>query len=317
MLVPDLSGTGSPNLAFTPELARVDLQETSPISIEFAQVEKDGYEVRGQVRGEGGLFLPFAWVSVEGMAKAQQVQLESGEFTMSVVPAGLKAFTINSPGYYSRVYRLDPSTEGSQALSVLMVPQPDARFIPWGNGAIVAPSGSLLEMDGQKIRFQQGWLWGDNQDTEAVSIQHDLVEVQLIRGRFAIESLPNSMDWFYLFDGKASLLPTNGLPAVQVTAGEMVALMPDAPPVPVPLDQTVISALHPGVGGYPEPVWEPTLRARIRDTLARIGIGGVQLITFITFGLILISIVVFPIMALYLKLIRPLRIVAEENNERI
>jgi hypothetical protein len=61
----------------------------------------------------------------------------------------------------------------------------------------------------------------------------------------------------------------------------------------------VVSALHPDQSS-PLPLnWEPTLKARIRDQLARIGISTAQLITFITYFIVLTSLFIIPFVALY------------------
>jgi hypothetical protein len=105
------------------------------------------------------------------------------------------------------------------------------------------------------------------------------------------------------------------MPSVTVNAGEMVSMTTDRSPIPIPIDRAVVMALHSGIDNSSASIWEPTLNARIRDYLARIGVNSVQIITFITYGLILISFVGFPFVALYLKLRGRKQLMNEENDD--
>jgi hypothetical protein len=79
----------------------------------------------------------------------------------------------------------------------------------------------------------------------------------------------------------------------------MVNLFNDAGLQAVPLDPVVVSALHADQSS-PLPLnWEPTLKARIRDQMAQIGISTAQLITFITYFIVLTSLFIVPFVALY------------------
>ena len=122
-----------------------------------------------------------------------------------------------------------------------------------------------------------------------------------MHGRFAFENLPNRNNWLYLMEGSAIVYPTNGMPSVTVNAGEMITLIKNKMPIPIPMDQVVITTLDTDTNGSVQPVWEPTLSARIRDSLATVGVNSAQFITFITYGLILTSIVGFPFLALYFR----------------
>jgi hypothetical protein len=95
----------------------------------------------------------------------------------------------------------------------------------------------------------------------------------------------------------------------------MVTLLKNTLPVPIPMDRAVISAFYSDTDESVQPVWEPTLSARIRDSFAKVGVNGAQVITFITYGLILISIVGFPFLALYSRLRWQNQNIKEDYNE--
>jgi hypothetical protein len=316
MIVPELDGGHVSPQGFIPEAETINLIESPSASIEFTKTPMTGYILQGEIKADDNQTLPFAWVTNEELAMAQRVKISNSGFEIYGLPSQYLTFIVNAPGYYSRAYTLNPSSDESQALSPMLVRQPDTRIIPWGSGEIIVPPESAVEVRENNIRFQQGWLWGYTIQESEITIQHDFADIILTGGSFAFESLPNSKNWFYLFEGNATIYPLNGTSPVKVKAGEMVTLIQHTAPVPVVIDQTVVDALHSGLDETSQPVWEPTLGARIRDSIARVGIGGVQLVTFITYGLILISIVGFPLVTLYLRVRRRNQMINEENNER-
>lgn len=315
IIVPDLDDGQASDQGFIPETKTIDLVESPTAEIEFTKTDVVGNVLRGEVKEDDGKALPFAWVTNENPSLTQRVMITTGEFEIHELPSQSMTFIVNAPGYYSRAYTLNPSSDKSQTLSSVLVRQPDAKSILWGNGEIVVPPESVVEVSENRIRFRQGWLWGHTRQASEVIIQHESANIILSHGRFAFESLPNRKNWFYLIEGDAMIHPTNGMPPVRVNAGEMVTLIWNTAPVPISIDQTVITVLHSGIDESSQSVWEPSLNARIRDNIARVGINGVQLVTFITYGLILISIVGFPFMALYLRITRRNKMINEENDE--
>ena len=300
---------------FVTEAETVDLVESHTASIDFAVTDVSGQVLLGEVRGDANQPLPFAWITNEDLPITQRVMIDTGGFEIYGLPSKLTTLVVNAPGYYSRAYTLKPVSDQSQTLFPVLVRQPDAKSISWGAGEIVAPVKSMVEVGENHVEFRQGWLWGYNQQSSEITIRHEAGEIVLAEGRFAFESLPNRTSWLYIIEGKATIHPVNDMPSVTVNAGEMVSMTPNGSPIPVPIDQAVVMALHSGMDDSSASVWEPTLNARIRDYLARIGVNSVQLITFITYGLILVSFVGFPFMALYLKLRRRKQPLNEENDE--
>ena len=189
----------------------------------------------------------------------------SGRFEIHGLPSRSMTFIVNAPGYYSRAYSLDPSSDQLQDFSPMLVRQPDTKSIPWGNGEIVVPPESVVEVSKSRISFRQGWLWGYNRQASEITIQHEYADILISDGRFAFESLPNRKNWLYLLEGNATIYPSNGMPSVTVNAGEMVTLIQNKKPVPIPIDQTVVTALHWDWMNPHYPYGSPRLSARIRD----------------------------------------------------
>jgi hypothetical protein len=102
----------------------------------------------------------------------------------------------------------------------------------------------------------------------------------------------------YLFEGEALIRTADGR-QVAVNAGEMVALSERNLPIPVPYEGTVIASFQRGDEALFKTKWEPTLGAQIRDRLAQIGISIAQVVTFVTYILVLIVIGVFLIRGIY------------------
>ena len=314
IIVPDLNENYTNNQGFIPEAEAINLIESPTASIEFEKADVSGYVLQGEVKGGDDQALPFVWITNEELSITQRVMI-NGKFRIHGLPSKSMIIIVNAPGYYSRAYSLKSSEDQSQTLSPKLVRQPDTKSISWGTGEIIAPSESIIEVDENRIEFRQGWLWGYNHQASEITIRHALGDIVLMNGRFVFESLPNRTTWLYILEGNATIHPANSLPSVTVNAGEMVSLIQNRMPIPIPIDQTVVRALHSGTDKSLPPAWEPTLNARIRDHLTRIGVNSVQIITFITYGLILISIVGFPFIALYLKLRRQKQLLNEENNE--
>jgi hypothetical protein len=62
---------------------------------------------------------------------------------------------------------------------------------------------------------------------------------------------------------------------------------------------SVISALHPETPIPVTPNWEPSLSARFRDQMARLGIGSAQVVTFVTYIIVSLGVLIIPLAGLY------------------
>ncbi len=75
----------------------------------------------------------------------------------------------------------------------------------------------------------------------------------------------------------------------------MLALLPNGELMPVPLDPLVMQALAPTPAAALPAVWAPTLAAQVRNRLALLGITAAQVVTFITYMLVLLSLFAVPL----------------------
>jgi hypothetical protein len=79
----------------------------------------------------------------------------------------------------------------------------------------------------------------------------------------------------------------------------MINLLNDGELTPVPMDPVVIHALQDD-GEPPIPVtWEPSLGSRIRNGLTRVGVGMVQMVTFVTYFIVSLGVLLIPFLAVY------------------
>jgi hypothetical protein len=251
---------------------------------------------------------------MEAPALSQPVNLSSSSFVIAGLPARKINFVVSAPGYYSRAFRWDTSSGQLEAQIPQLVLRPETVQIEWGDGEIIIPPESFYELGENRIAFKQGRIWGTTQQASPITIQYEDADILLSQGSFAFESLPNRKNWLYVFDGSVEIHFNNGRPAVRVNPGEMVTFRQEVAPIPIPIRQVVVTALKIGIDDADEPVWEPSLGARIRDGIALIGVSGIQVVTFITYGLILITIVIFPLITLYLWLFRREKPIEEEKN---
>jgi hypothetical protein len=125
------------------------------------------------------------------------------------------------------------------------------------------------------------------------------VTLSLSSGRFALEMLPGKSGWFYLSEGQASAQRPGDPEPVTLEAGQMINVLSGTELQAVDLDPVVVAALH---GDDDTPVahtWEPSAQDRLRSALAGIGLGAAQVITFVTYFLVFLSIILTPVLVLY------------------
>ena len=184
-----------------------------------------------------------------------------------------------------------------------LVRRPETRSLPWGEGEIVIPPESSVSGSNDEFQLDYGWLWGEGSGNPIVlHAAGSTLRVQ--GGRFALENAPGAQAWFYLFSGQAELMPGGETAPIPITAGEMVVLgQPGA--MPVAYQPAFIEALQTSVFTGPgEHTWQPTLPAVLRDRLAQFGIGVAQAITFVTYILVILALVVGPLLLVYIYLRR-------------
>ncbi len=116
-------------------------------------------------------------------------------------------------------------------------------------------------------------------------------------GRFALEyDLARNQGWLYVFEGQASISGEGFAEIVELTSGQMAALIERRTPRSIPYDPVTLSAFR---EDHPIPVQavrEPTIMDRIRNQFVKIGIGTAQVLTSAIYVLILVSIVLVPVL---------------------
>jgi hypothetical protein len=270
----------------------VDLASSPATSVDLTLKPLTGRSLHGVVRDAQGAVLPFAWVAVADQALTQGVSPESGVVALHGVADDTRTIVTSAPGHYSRADVV--AAEAPETLDIVLARRPDTHSLAWGDGEIVIPSESEANVEGGRIAFIQGWLWGQGGESQPLVVATAVAGIVIQRGRFAIEQPAGGVGWFYLIEGEAAITSVDSQ-TVNVQRGEMVALVRGARLKPVPLDLNVLAALR-SSGSVPiSEIWESTAGARIRDRLAQVGIGAAQAITFITYSLVILLLVVTPL----------------------
>lgn len=260
----------------------IDLTESISAQLEIPLRPLEGKTVRGTIRDTERNPVPFASIANSSVLPT------FGEFRLRDVPTATKSLTVSAPGFYSQIV---PLTELS-SVEVMLVRRPETRLQKWGAGEIIIPSESTVNIQDHMLALERGWLWGRGGDQQPLVLRIGGVQIEIVQGQFALEHIPGQSTWFYLIDGKARV--TQGNRSMVVQANQMLALSNEMNS-PIDLDTVVIEAMHTSEGLMLDPVWEPTLSARVQNDMARAGIGAVQTFTFITYSAVIILLLGLPV----------------------
>jgi hypothetical protein len=277
--------------------SKIDLTSSLTLTLELPVLAVDGSTIPGIVRDEDLNPLSFAWVTPQEYGAPQMVMPGRGEFILDNLPKKRVAVIASAPGFYSQAQVFE-ITSNKQA-DIFLKMRPDTQRIAWGKGEVVIPGESMVSMSEHSLTLERGWLWGWGGDTLPLVIQTAGVEISLNSGKFALEIIPGPANWLYIFEGSAVVTPAGSAEKKVVQAGEMINLANEGQLKPVELNSVVISALHDNHKAGVLDTWEPTLGAKIRDRLARIGVGTAQMVTFITYFIVFMSLVLVPLGVLY------------------
>ncbi len=274
---------------FSSNSAIVDLSgDSSKVNLQLQPIE--GGIFHGTVRGQQGERLPFAFLSA-GTAAPVAVSSDSGQFQIPV-PGGRSTGTVTAPGYYARALVLDASASDEQ--EIVLVRRPETRVVSWGSGQLVVPPETTGTLNDRQMDLTSGWFWGVVKPDKPLSIRMATQAITISEGEFALEQLPGRAAWFYLASGRASIGRSEE-PPVMVSAGQMVMLADSGDFVPVNMDAVGARVIR-SISQVPLfSVWEPTLGARVRDTLAQAGIGLAQAVTFGTYAMAVLLLVGGPL----------------------
>lgn len=251
--------------------------------------------VAGTVYQEGGEEIPFAYISSNDLVTPQAVLPESGQFTLVNLPPKTLTLVVSAPGFYSQAHIVDPKS--SQPLDLPLVIRPETSILPWGSGQVVVPPETQLTVDGVQFTLKRGWLWGNGGNwSEPLEIRLDAGKIVIKSGHFALEHIPGQAAWFYLYEGQANFQAKRDSKPVAISGGQMIRITEDLHPVPVPYDPVVISLLR-TVDNLPiELTWQMSPGAQIRDRLAQVGISTAQFMTFITYLMAFLTLLIVPVL---------------------
>lgn len=281
-------------LGYQAEALHIDLAKKAQASVNLNLIATNVSRVIGNVRDENGNSLPFGWITTAS-GQTGVLNPTSGMYTLSKLDSARTTLTLDVPGYYSQARVAEKSTS---ALDFDLVMRPETQTRAWGTGEIILPPETDFEENSAGITLHSGWMWGQNKTEDTLLLQVAGLQIQLMRGTFAVEYSPLQGGWLYVSDGEA-ILQTNDGQEVRVTSGQMTALSEQFAPIAVPFEEAVFIHLNSRGESVLPHKWEPSLEAQIRDRLARIGINIAQSITFVTYSLVLIVIVTFSIWAIY------------------
>jgi len=259
----------------------IDLTQSPSTQVTLIAQPLKGTSLAGKVMDETGASLPFAWVSVE--SQIGQADPTSGVFSLFGLTAAKTTVILSAPGYYSQAKSINSQNATISSMNFNLVRRPETRIIPWGDGAITIPPETISRDEGQRIAFEQGWMWGKGEAKQPIVISWENIDITIPGGQFALERLPASFGWLYVMKGQASIQRAGTVRSVTVKAGEMVLLSQEQELHPVPYDPVIAGALHLEIEVPIIPTWQPSLSAQVRDRLARIGIGTAQAVTLITY----------------------------------
>ena len=277
------------------ESESLDMAHTlqADVSLDFEKADA----LSGKVTTEDGGFLPFAWITKGNSRQAIQINPLSGVYLIHDLPLGAEFLTASAPGYYALSRSIDP---GQKSLDFQLVPQPGTQQIPWGDGIVTLPTDTIATLNGLEIELESGWLWGKGGTTAPLKIHVTDLMVTVLDGNFALVYPAGEVPWFYLFEGNAQLLDSNGEPLLDLDSGRMVALVEGA--TSIVMEEGLIAGLHTKLDETPiSQIVEPTLRARLESGLVKAGIKAVQITTLVTYVLSLAVLVGIPLVAFLRK----------------
>jgi hypothetical protein len=271
---------------------KVDLLDTP--SAEISMTTERSSSLIGTVNGNKDTFLPFAWLTINDEDSAKQVSPLSGSFLLDPVTGDSFVVTVSAVGFYSKSVLVDALEE---PVSVELKLRKDTVLIPWGSGQIILPSDSKAVVDGSHVSLEQGWVWGQGESTTVIELPEG--EVQMREGKFAIERPSIGTAWLYVYDGTATVDMEDGT-EIKVQSGQMLAFEKEAQPID--MQDPVIFALHPTLEKSPVPVLiEPSINARFENWLVRAGVKSVQIITFVTYIIVLVALLTLPAVMIFSK----------------
>jgi hypothetical protein len=283
---------------FVSENQYLDLLENPDGEVLIPIIDERAIVIDGSITSEDGTLLPFAWIWVEEEDNYSSNLPSSGRYALSLRPRNSAIVVTHAPGFYGKSQQLDPSIDQDAAFNFVLTQQEGTEVLNWGSGEIIIPAESEVERDDFALTLRRGWLWGDIEG-EPLRVSVAGKELILSDASFSIEYLPGRRSWLYVNEGSAQISPIGGTEITVLESGQMINLLNDGELTAVRIDPVVIQALQDD-GEPPIPVtWEPSLGSRIRNGLTRVGIGTVQMVTFVTYFIVSLGVLLIPFLAVY------------------
>ena len=241
--------------------------------------------VRGVVHDSQGKVLPLVWLVPDEQGKSIRTFPATGGFVWANVPSDVHSAWVVAPGYWRRAVALD-----FDQLDIELTREPGTRTMPWGNGEIIIPRESLVQVTNNQIVLKRGWLWGKG--TGSFTIATPDAEIELSNATFAIESLLDVPSWLYVIDGQAKVKILASNAELAMTSGQMLAFgFGVSRPFPVALDNTAVRALHADESMPVRIATDSDRLVRVQDELARRGIS-IRILALVFVGLLVAGVFV-------------------------
>jgi len=261
----------------------VDLTE-APIAQVDLNLEPAAVQmIHGVLRSKTGEPLLFGWVIDQASGQTVRANL-NGEFSLPVKETTSHTLSLLSPGYWGQVQVVEAKTE---AYNFVLAPRSDVRELSLeGNGKIFLPTETIATVSNGKLDLSQGWVWGTTGSRPYELTLPGYKIVVQSGSRFSLERQLDQTPRLYVFKGKAQVTTLDHPTPLVVETNQMLALSHElfANSAAMPIDSTLVAALYKAGAAPLTFIGEPTLEARVRDGLARLGIGAAQTLTFVTYS---------------------------------
>ena len=287
------------NLGYEMADQEIDLATNTNPNIELNINKTTGFTCMGTVLDEADNPIPFTYGLLEGKSIPIVSKPDSGEFTVYSASEKKSSYIVNAPGYFSQVKVITPGTESCSDIQFNLKLKPESREIDWGNGKIVIPDESKISQGETTIFLERGWLWGRNDTPDSIILQPGTVRIRLENGRFAIQELPGLTSLFVLLEGNGAIQRTPSSAWIPIEPGSLILLGEGIDESVIPIESTLISRYFSTNSSPITTMYEPTFMAAVISRLALLGIDAAKIITFVTYVLILLSIILLPIIMLF------------------
>lgn len=274
---------------------RLDLEQTLQAEVTLNTEPVGVGHWHGVVTDNQGARLPFAWVTAGLEGPGTAALPDTGAWALTELAVRPRTLIATAPGYYSQAIA-PPDADPQAPVRFALVPRPEMHWLPWGAGQIAVPPETQAAAEGGEIALAAGWLWGAGGGTTPILIDTAGLRIALTQAEFALENVPGQTAWLYLIAGEAEVwraeAPTE---KVALSSGTMLALTPAGRLVPVPLDPLVLQAVRLGADTGVRETWEPSAAAQLQKHVALLGTSVAQVVTFVTYMMVLISLFTVPV----------------------